>query len=234
LIGGVPWLPEDVKPFVITAATNASPIACTTDRDHGLVDGQQVYIKYGTGCPAINGTRAVTVTGTNSFTLNGSAGDGTYDANSAVCAGPDQIAEVAWLTSNSDDDIFNNRPCFRINSYNAGRQKVHCDGASWGGNAIGGIGTIRVSGPHSAYPTEASGRRFADGTNLDWLPWLNWGRFAYTEEAVCHGGMWDAFCVNQSYTVDIEEPNIAGYRWRQITAFTGGGTPISFWLLIPD
>ncbi|PTB18124.1 hypothetical protein C9I57_25210 [Trinickia symbiotica] len=83
------WLPPNPLPpdlataiagpsLSITAASNASPIAIITASAHGLQTGIQVVISHVTGNTAANGTFTITVTGTSSFTLNGSAGNGAW------------------------------------------------------------------------------------------------------------------------------------------------------------
>ena len=64
--------------FAISNATNASPIAITTSGNHGLSTGQLVGISGVLGNTAANGQFIVTVTGTNTFTLNSSTGNGAY------------------------------------------------------------------------------------------------------------------------------------------------------------
>lgn len=61
----------------ITGATNASPIQITI-ANHGLSTGETVVIASVGGNTAANGTWAITVTGANTFTLNGSTGNGAY------------------------------------------------------------------------------------------------------------------------------------------------------------
>lgn len=63
----------------VTGASNASPVAITC-AGHGLTTGQRVIITGVQGNEGANGTWPVTVTGTNTFTLNGSSGTGTYVA----------------------------------------------------------------------------------------------------------------------------------------------------------
>jgi hypothetical protein len=64
-------------PVSITGATNASPISITAS-NHGLFTGQSVSISGVLGNTAANGQWVITVTGTNTFTLNGSTGNGAY------------------------------------------------------------------------------------------------------------------------------------------------------------
>jgi hypothetical protein len=62
----------------ISNATNASPIQVTTTVAHGWVDGQKIYIESVSGNGATNGTWIITRVDDTNFTLNGSAGNGTY------------------------------------------------------------------------------------------------------------------------------------------------------------
>lgn len=61
----------------ITAATNATPIAITSEA-HGLTTGNKIRISGVLGNDAANGDWTVTVTSANAFTLDTSVGDGTY------------------------------------------------------------------------------------------------------------------------------------------------------------
>ncbi len=61
----------------ITGATNASPIQITV-ANHGLATGETIVIASVGGNTAANGTWVITVTGVNTFTLNGSTGNGAY------------------------------------------------------------------------------------------------------------------------------------------------------------
>lgn len=68
-----------------------------TATGHGLITGQQVTITGGTGTDldGVNGTWTVTVTGDDTFTLDGSTFAGTYDEDSAsVEVG---LAEIIWM-----------------------------------------------------------------------------------------------------------------------------------------
>lgn len=61
----------------VTGATNASPIAITAVA-HGLTTGQTVTIAGVGGNTAANGTYQITRTGSDTFTLNGTTGNGAY------------------------------------------------------------------------------------------------------------------------------------------------------------
>ena len=91
----------------ITAATNASPIAISTTRSHGLSTGAQVFVQGVNGNLAANGQWTVTVTGGNSYTLNGSAGNGAYTSGGIGYAiGPNNwvLPEGSWDDGGTWDD----------------------------------------------------------------------------------------------------------------------------------
>lgn len=66
----------------ITAATNATPVVCTSN-NHGLQNQDFVNVDGATGLLNMNGNWRVTVVNANSFSLNGSIGNGAYGASSA-------------------------------------------------------------------------------------------------------------------------------------------------------
>jgi hypothetical protein len=87
LPGGLPAdLPTAIggPTLTVAGATNASPIVITTTAPHGLVTGAQVAISLVQGNTAANGTFTITVTGPNSFTLDGSSGNGVWTAGGVV------------------------------------------------------------------------------------------------------------------------------------------------------
>jgi Ubiquitin-activating enzyme E1 FCCH domain len=63
----------------ISGATNAAPIVVTST-NHGLTTGMQITISGVTGNTAANGTFQITVIDPNTFSLNGSTGNGAYVA----------------------------------------------------------------------------------------------------------------------------------------------------------
>ena len=89
------------------ASNPASPIAITTVAPHYLQTGSRVLISDVQGNDAANGMFTVTVTGPNSFTLNGSTGSGDYVAGGVVtlfalapalgCGAADVLAIAAKL-----------------------------------------------------------------------------------------------------------------------------------------
>lgn len=71
----------------VTGATNATPIQITTASSHGYTTGQSVSISGVAGNTNANGSWLITVNGTNTFTLTGSAGSGTYTSGGTVFNG---------------------------------------------------------------------------------------------------------------------------------------------------
>lgn len=83
----------------VSAATNAAPIAITTNAAHGLATGNVVSIAGVEGNIAANGTWTITVTGGSSFTLNSSVGNGAYTSGGTVYSVPSTALArpgVAW------------------------------------------------------------------------------------------------------------------------------------------
>jgi hypothetical protein len=61
----------------VEGASNASPIEITSE-DHGLQTGDRVTISGVLGNTAANGTFTITRTGADTYTLDGSTGNGSY------------------------------------------------------------------------------------------------------------------------------------------------------------
>lgn len=80
------YIPTFQRCNSVTAATNATPIAITTAADHGYSTGDSVIIRYVEGNTAANGTFTITVTGTNTFTLNASVGSGAFSGSLGIVA----------------------------------------------------------------------------------------------------------------------------------------------------
>lgn len=68
----------------LTGATNATPIAITTASDHGYSTGDRVRLDGVAGNTAANGVWDITVTGADTFTLDSSAGNGTFTPGGIV------------------------------------------------------------------------------------------------------------------------------------------------------
>lgn len=74
---------DDVTSRNISAATNTSPIQITTTT-HGLTTGQTVTVSGVGGNTAANGTFKITVVNNTTFTLDGTAGNGSYTSGGTV------------------------------------------------------------------------------------------------------------------------------------------------------
>lgn len=72
--------------FLVSGATNATPIVITADRIHALTTGDSITILGVLGNTAANGTWTVTVTSTTAFSLNTSVGNAAYTSGGIVCA----------------------------------------------------------------------------------------------------------------------------------------------------
>ncbi len=83
--------------LAITGATNATPIVITSS-GHSLVDGQQVTIASVGGNTAANGTWVVDVLSGSTFSLVGSAGNGSYTAATGTVAPTAEVKFIAART----------------------------------------------------------------------------------------------------------------------------------------
>src|SRR5690349_14888113 len=70
----------------VSAATATNPVALTTDSPHGYSTSDSVYVEGATGMTGINGQWTITVTGANTFQLNGLNGSAfaAYNAGTAT------------------------------------------------------------------------------------------------------------------------------------------------------
>lgn len=113
----IPWLQnanalQGPNNIVITAATNATPIVCTTAALTGanaLTTGDVVTITGGLVLTAINGTFTVTVNSSTAFQLDNSVGNGTYTASSAVVKKLTKPKEVATAVQAALRSILDDR-----------------------------------------------------------------------------------------------------------------------------
>ena len=95
-----------IKP--ITGATNASPISITC-ASHGFSTGDTVTVSGVTGNTAANGIWVITSTGANTFTLNGSSGNGAYISGGQVKIKIYNVdIKVTRVTADSTDSLLTN------------------------------------------------------------------------------------------------------------------------------
>lgn len=89
---------------VLSAATNATPIAITTTTAHGWSTGDYVSITGAVGNTAANGQWQITVTSTTAYTLNGSAGNGTWTSGGAATWFTNNVITLASAVTATIDD----------------------------------------------------------------------------------------------------------------------------------
>jgi hypothetical protein len=90
----------------ITGATNDEPIEVTS-ASHGFTTGDRVKISGVNGNDAANGEWIVTVTSTNTFTLDDSTGDGAYtDGGEVGYAQPVRVKLLFWDQTASDYEVY--------------------------------------------------------------------------------------------------------------------------------
>lgn len=90
------WLQTAGTTATITDATNASPIEIETSAPHGLTTGDRVRVQGVTGNIAANGDWTIIVTAADTFTINGSTGDGAYVSGGEALNGYELIMAVKF------------------------------------------------------------------------------------------------------------------------------------------
>jgi hypothetical protein len=94
----------------LSAATNATPIVCTTGTPHGLTTGNVVTVAGVTGNTNANGTKRVNVLSATTFELVGSAGNGVFGGTGTVVAGAGVFTgsgtSVVTVTGTPVDDMY--------------------------------------------------------------------------------------------------------------------------------
>jgi hypothetical protein len=99
LANKVMWeYPRTVPEATITDASN-SPIVIITASDHGLNDGDSVVVDNVSGNTAANGTWTVTVTGTDTFILNGTTSNGGYGGGGTAIYHDPNAADMGYSYS---------------------------------------------------------------------------------------------------------------------------------------
>lgn len=83
----------------VTGATNASPIVITS-ANHKLTTGMKVTVESVGGNTAANGTHTITVVNANSFSLDGSTGNGAYTSGGTWKATGLYNVSIAPTTNN--------------------------------------------------------------------------------------------------------------------------------------
>src|SRR5574344_1655166 len=92
---------QSYKTYVVSNATNATPIVITAV-GHGFLTGDKVQISGVGGNTAANGVFTITKIGTDTFSLNGSVGNGTFTTNGSAIIYP--IADDNLVNKKYADD----------------------------------------------------------------------------------------------------------------------------------
>lgn len=95
------YLTQPSSVLQIGSATNATPIVIGTQNTNTLTTGEQIAISGVTGNFAANGVRTITRVDANHFSLNGSAGSGTYTANTGVVQSLLSAFATCLITNNN-------------------------------------------------------------------------------------------------------------------------------------
>src|SRR5574344_1629580 len=95
---------QSYKTYTVSNATNATPIVVTAV-GHGFLTGDKVYISGVGGNTAANGTFTITKIGTDTFSLDGSVGNGAFSSNGTAVIYPSAddnlVDKIAPVTPNS-------------------------------------------------------------------------------------------------------------------------------------
>ena len=123
----------------ISGATAASPIEITCN-NHGYSTGDLIAIRNVYGVLAANGTWVITVTGTNTFTLNNSSGVGTY----ASGASADYAVKIPGRGLKFDTGV---KHIWSVNSYNNNTDAQGSNAARMrpDGSSVYGISSTNVT-----------------------------------------------------------------------------------------
>ncbi|MEZ6061669.1 MAG: hypothetical protein R3C19_15080 [Planctomycetaceae bacterium] len=148
----------------ISAISTAGGVTITS-ADHGLTTGDQVRVSNAAGVLGVNGVFTVTVTGPDTFTLDGAAGSGTYDTSEGLATWE---ADVVTAASNTDGIV--------ITSLNHGLEsgeQVRVMGVEGNTAANGTFTIVRIDADHfrlngavgnGAYTGQGTWVRLADLT----------------------------------------------------------------------
>ncbi len=144
----------------IVSATNASPIVITTSAAHYLTTGESVTIIGCQGNTAANGTFTITVLSSTAFSLNGSAGNGTYSTGGeALNLEANRVAVNDWIRTVPVPlaGIFDTDAEVEVNSSNV----PTIDGGYWisfpslDSGSVGSATTMSLTDPTKSWKTNA-------------------------------------------------------------------------------
>jgi hypothetical protein len=208
---GVPYLPEQTRGLVVSGASNTSPISITTSTAHNYTTGTQVFIAGVEGNTAANGQWFITVTGGDTFTLDGSTGNGGWTAGSGLVGEESKtISRCIWASMEDRTSNFVTNVGYNITVINGAFTSDSLNGPDfqifdrsynnhywWGQRAV-------LSEPLLSFG-------FSTGADREW-----------------YGQLWDAVIVNRRMTLELET-SFDGHDWRQ---WINHATQ-SLWLVVP-
>lgn len=96
VMGGVPWIPDVLKPFSIVSVDNDDPIRVTVDRDVDVLSGQYVMVDGVTSYSGLRGSWQSNILSPREVELVDTSGSGVYNPNECVLAGPYRLARCIW------------------------------------------------------------------------------------------------------------------------------------------
>lgn len=227
----VPYVRDRLKPSIITAATNASPIQITTDAAHGLATGDDVFIADVEGNTAANGFWTVTYVDSTNVTLDSSTGSGTYTSG-GVMAANHQIAR-AFIAMGDETGT----------SMETWRTVHFCGGTGNTGNifvcanqfyyGIRANGITDVAAFKIPQLSASRGIKMVFGLVPDLIePKFGWPIASSGGTYMEVGDIWGAFIVLEPNVMDRLQTGFNGHNWinftNSITVSGGGG--YSIWL----
>ena len=215
--GGVPFLPDQVKPLRIVEATNTIPIKIRTNLPHGWPSGTQVFIDNVKGNLAANGQWTITYVNEMEFTLNGTTGNGEYDTSEylgAVAIEARSISRCIWY---SDTNFIRNS--LRANNVHG----IYVNNMAWGSSGQPTGALILESFDTSYNQHLAAGLK-----GMIYEPTIAAGVSASTVSPDNLGIIWDTVMINRPYSLGLVT-RFDGNNWRNIMQETN----TSMWHVVP-
>ena len=207
----------------ITGASNTSPIEITI-ATHGYMNGDTVLIDSVGGNTSANGTFTITVTGTNTFILNGSVGNADYTTGG----------------TSSVYGVRNRLTCVSVNASDLWEVFIEQYGGSviaFSQPTLSANGTLGGSSFAVAASSEFSGRPAyagVDGTSACWTltgvpgsyTWYNPTAILITNLAITNGIAGATADIIYGYTVEGSNDNS---NWTSLASGTNGVTTNTTW-----
>src|SRR5574344_839586 len=97
---------QSYKTYTVSNATNATPIVITAV-GHSFLTGDKVFISGVGGNTAANGTFTITKIGTDTFSLNGSVGNGAFSSNGTAVIYPSANNNLVNKLFSTTNEVIN-------------------------------------------------------------------------------------------------------------------------------